>query len=145
VHGSRPEAILIATVMIGTAQAVLNVPDRLLPFYRGKMDEFEQRVRPRLSQGDESLADEFPFAVSRNRASDPAKSAALFRSIPTRNRAETHRKAYDALLLVPVHIDNIHVPTVARENSLGIDVDSEYAALLKRTCNAYTARFASES
>jgi hypothetical protein len=35
-HDKRPEAVKVATVMIGTAQRVLNVPDRIKPFFRGQ-------------------------------------------------------------------------------------------------------------
>jgi len=49
--------------------------------------------------------------------------------------------AYDYVLLVPVFIDNVHPPRVARDNALGIDVDGEYRMMLDRICKAYTARW----
>jgi len=42
---------------------------------------------------------------------------------------------------VPVFIDNVYPPRVARDNALGIDVDAEYRAMLDRICKAYTARW----
>jgi hypothetical protein len=49
--------------------------------------------------------------------------------------------AYDYVLLVPVFIDNVCPPRVARDNALGIDVDAEYRSMLDRICKAYTARW----
>jgi hypothetical protein len=141
VHGVRPEALLIATVLIGLAERVLNIPDQVHKFYRDREDEFEAVVRPRLSSGDESLFREFSWAVSKNTATDPSKTLELFRTLPTRGSAQTYLAAYDSVLLIPVRIDNVSPPSVARENSLGISVDTEYQSFLDRTCRAYTARW----
>lgn len=141
VQGARPEAITIATVLIGVSPRYLNIPDRVRGFYRGREDEFNEKILPRLSSGDESLFEEFDWAVSSNRPNEPKSTAALFQSLPTRGSAQTHKVAYDSVLLVPVFIDNVHPPFIPRPNSLGIDVDAEYEALLHRTCAAYTARW----
>jgi hypothetical protein len=138
-HRNRPDAILIATVLIGLAENVLNVPDRVKPFVSS--EEFTGRVLPRLSSGDDSLWNEFPQAVSRNRPADPERTATKFRELPTRPPGRTDLVAYDYVLLVPVLIDNVHPPRVARDNSLGIDVDAEYRTMLDRICKAYTARW----
>lgn len=140
-HDARPEGIVIATVLVGTARRYLNVPDRLHPFFRGREDEFEERILPRLSTGDESLFEEFPFAVSTNSPQQPAKTVELLRTLPVRGAAQTHVAGYDGLILVPVHVDNVSAPRVHRSNDLGIDVDAEYHALLGRVCSAYTARW----
>ena len=55
VQGARPEALLIATVLIGLADRVLNIPDQVHKFYRDREDEFDEKVLPRLSSGDETL------------------------------------------------------------------------------------------
>lgn len=141
IQDERPEALLIATVLIGLADRVLNIPDQVHKFYRGREEEFDRVVRPRLSTGDASLFDDFPWAISRNRASDPEKTLRLFRTLPTRGSAQTHLRAYDSVLLVPVRIDNVNPPELPRPNALGIDVDAEYAEFLERTCKAYTARW----
>lgn len=141
VQGARPQAILIATVLVGLADRVLNVPDHVHKFFRDRQDEFERHVRPRLSSGDESLFSDFSWAISTNRPSDPAKTVALFRTLPVRGPAETHLTAYDSVLIVPVLIDNVHPPELPRPNDLGIDVDAEYAEFIGKTCRAYTARF----
>lgn len=141
VQGARPEAITIATVLIGISPRFLNIPDGVRKFYRGREEEFDEKVLPRLSSGDESLFAEFDWAVSPNRANEPMSTAALFQSLPTRGSAQTHLVAYDSVLLVPVFIDNVHAPYIPRPNTLGIDVDAEYEALLHRTCAAYTARW----
>src|SRR3990172_143057 len=50
-HASRPEAVLIATILVGIAERVLNVPDRIKPL----AVDFDRMVRPRLSTGDSGL------------------------------------------------------------------------------------------
>jgi hypothetical protein len=137
-HHRRPEAILIATVLIGVSARYLNIPDRV-KLLAG--DSFTTDVLPRLSSGDESLWSDFPLAVSTNRPSDAAKSFKKFRELPIRAPARTDIAAYDFVLLVPVRIDNVSPPEVARENNLGVDVDAEYAAMLDKICKAYTARW----
>lgn len=141
VQGARPQAIVVGTVLIGTALQVLNVPDRLHPYFRDREEEFETKVRPRLSSGDESLLTEFAHSISPNAPNDAPRSVAHFRELPTRGVAETHKVGYDSLLLVPVHVDNVHAPSVQRDNALGVDVDAEYQSFLDRTCAAYTARW----
>lgn len=140
-HRVKSEAVLVATVVVGTAEKVLNVPDKLKSFFAKQGSEFETRVLPRLSKGDASLWTEFGWAVSKNRPDEPAKTIEKFRQLPVRQPAHTHQAAYDYLLFVPVHIDNVNPPYVDRSNGLGIDVDSEYAAMLERICRAYTARW----
>lgn len=141
VQGARPEALLIATVLIGLADRVLNIPDQVHKFFRDREGEFERDVLPRLSSGDESLFSQFSWAISSNRPSDPARTLELFRTLPTRGSAQTHLVAYDSVLLVPVSIDNVHPPELPRPNPLGVDVDAEYRECIRRTCQAYTARW----
>ena len=141
VQGERPEALVIATVLIGMAERVLNIPDQVHKFYRGREDVFDRDVRPRLSSGDETLFEEFNWAISRNRPKEPEKTLELFRTLPTRGSAQTHLTAFDSVLLVPVWIDNVHPPGVPRPNGLGINIDAEYADSIERTCKAYTARW----
>jgi hypothetical protein len=138
-HNKRPDAILIATVLVGMSRDVLNVPDRVKPFL--DKAEFEERVLPRLSAGDSTLWDEFPRAISRNRAGDPAKTIEKFRQLPTRPPARTDQIAYDYVLLVPVNIDNVNPPRIAKDNDVGIDPDAEYQAMLEKICRAYKARW----
>lgn len=141
VQGERPEALLIATVLVGLAERVLNIPDQVHKFYRGREDRFDAEVRPRLSTGDQTLFEEFRWAISENRPRDPEKTVEMFRTLPTRGTAQTHLVAYDSVLLVPVWIDNVSPPSLPRPNPLGIDIDAEYKALIERTCRAYTARW----
>jgi len=138
-HQKKPDAILVATVLVGLAENVLNVPDRVKPFMQP--EEFVRRVLPRLSSGDDTLWDEFRHAVSRNRPRDPERTVKKFRELPTRPPGRTDLVAYDYVLLVPVFIDNVYPPRVARDNALGIDVDAEYRTMLDRICKAYTARW----
>ena len=141
VHGARPEAIVVATVLIGVSQRVLNIPDQVHKFFRDREDEFNENVLPRLSSGDASLWEEFNWAISSNSVSDARKTVEMFRTLPTRGSGHTHVQGYDFVLLVPVKIDNVSPPSVNRDNTLGIDVDAEYKHLLERICSAYTARW----
>ena len=138
-HEKRPEAILVATVLVGLAEKVLNVPDRIKPFLPSH--EFEERVLPRLSTGDQTLWDEFPHAISRNRPPDPQRTVDKFRELPTRAPGRTDLVAYDYVLLVPVFVDNVQPARLARDNTLGLDLDANYQAMLDRICRAYTARW----
>jgi hypothetical protein len=138
-HQKKPDAILVATILVGLAEKVLNVPDRVKPFV--PPDEFDGRVLPRLSSGDDTLWDEFPHAVSFNRPHDPRRTVEKFLELPTRPPGRTDLVAYDYVLLVPVFIDNVGPPRVVRDNTLGIDLDAEYHTMLDRICRAYTARW----
>jgi hypothetical protein len=140
-HRNRPDAVLVATVLVGLCEQVLNVPDKVKPFVAAVNGDFESQVLPRLSSGDASLWEEFPFAVSHNRPAEPAQTVEKFRELPTRPPARTDLVAYDHVLLVPVYIDNVNPPRIARDNKLGIDVDGEYEAMLEKICRAYTARW----
>ena len=141
IHGARPEALIVATVLIGLAERVLNIPDQVHKFYRDREEEFNADVWPRLSSGDPSLWREFSWAVSHNRAGDPGKTAELFRTLPTRKPGHTHVEGYDSVLLVPVIIDNVNPPALPRPNPLGIDPDADYHGALKQMCAAYRARW----
>lgn len=138
-HQKKPDAILVATVLVGLAEKVLNVPDRVKPFL--SPTRFVRRIQPQLSSGDNTLWDKFPRAVSLNRPLDAARTVKKFRELPIRPPGRTDLIAYDYVLLVPVFIDNVNPPRVARENSLGIDIDAEYGVMLDRICKAYTARW----
>lgn len=140
-HKVKPEAVLVATIMIGTAERVLNVPDKVKPTYKDRPREFENKVVSRLSSGDQSLWKEFSWAVSVNRIGDPQKTLEKFRTLPQRQPGHTHVVGYDFVLFVPMYIDNVNPPCVARSNSLGIDVDKQYQAMLQQICKAYQARW----
>lgn len=141
INSARPEALLVATVLVGLATRVLNIPDKVHPFFRDREQDFQDLVRTRLSSGDESLWTEFNWGISKNTKNDPQLTCDLLRSIPTRDAAHTHIKGYDFLLIAPVLIDNVNPPTLPRPNSLNIDVDAEYQRMLKQMCAAYTARW----
>lgn len=138
-YRKSPDAILVATVLIGLSEKVLNVPDRVRPFLAPQ--RFERRILPRFSTGDQTLWREFPNAVSRNRPGDAQRTVSKFRALPTRPPGRTDLVAYDYVLLVPVFIDNVNPPQLARDNGLGIDIDQEYRNMLDRICRAYMARW----
>ncbi|MGH7949929.1 MAG: hypothetical protein ACREQF_11930 [Candidatus Binataceae bacterium] len=136
-HRVKPEAVLVATVIIGLADRVLNVPDRISPFYKN----FAKRIRPRLSKGDLKLWAEFPRAISENKPDDPIKTTQKFRQLKIRPAGHTHEIGYDYLLLIPAFVDNVNPPSLPRSNALGIDVNSEYQKMLDQICKAYRVRF----
>jgi hypothetical protein len=143
-HHAKAEAILVATVIIGVADRVLNVPDRVKPLYRDRAAEFDGKILPRLSSGDETLWEQFAWAASINRAGDPAKTAEKFRKLPTRPPGHTHVVGYDYVLLFPAFIDNVKPPYIPKPEdplSLGIDVEHDYTVMLEAVCKAYTARW----
>ena len=140
-HKERPEAILVATVMIGMAERVLNVPDRIKPFYKQRKEEFETTVVPRFSTGDQGLWSDFRDAISVNRSSDPNSTLQKFRELPIRDPAHVEMVGYDFLLLVPVYIDNVNQPYLPTSNPLGIDVEGDYRAMLNSVCEAYRIRW----
>lgn len=141
IYSARPEALVIATVLVGLADKVLNIPDQVHKFFRGREEYFAKKVLPRLSSGDATLWNEFDWAVSDNSETDPARTVDLFRTLPTRKPGHTHVEGYDYVLLVPVNIDNVNPPTLPRPNPLGIDVDADYQRMLEQICSAYTARW----
>jgi hypothetical protein len=142
IQRARSEAVTVATVLVGLAERVINVPDRLHPLYKKRESEFVSDVLPRLSKGDQSLWDDFDFAVSENRVNDPKGTVKYFKDrLGVRNPAHTHATGYDYLMLVPVMIDNVNPPILPRPNPLGIDVDAEYKTMLDTICKAYTARW----
>jgi hypothetical protein len=136
----KPEAILVATVLIGLSQRVLNVPDRIGPLYKGRAAAFK-KLTHRFSTGDQRLWTQFPSAVSTNRSNDPQKTVEKCRGLPRRPPGQTHVTGYDYILLVPVLIDNVNPPSLARDNPLGIDIDRDYAEMLEAICKAYRVRW----
>ncbi len=144
IHHAKAEAVLVATVIIGVADRVLNVPDRVKPLYRKRLAEFNNKILPRLSSGDQTLWEQFAWAVSINRPGDSTRTVAKFRQLPTRPPGHTHVVGYDYLFLVPAFIDNVNPPYIPEPGdplSLGIDVLHEYNAMLEAICKAYTARW----
>jgi hypothetical protein len=131
----------VATVIVGVAERLFNVPDKIKPFFKNRKKRFQTKVLPRLSTGDVTLWDDFDWAISPNRPDDPVKTIAKFRQLPKRQPGLTHIVGYVYVLLVPMHIDNVDPPYIPRPNRLGIDVDEEYQAMLAQLCKAYSARW----
>lgn len=138
----KPEAVMIATVLVGVSERVLNIPDIVKRYFDEDETAFNQNLVPRLSKGDSTLWTQYRRGVSVNKPSDALKTVEYFQKrLAARNPALTHEPGYDYVLLVPVHIDNVTPPQLARENTVGIDVDKEYQAMLSLVCKAYTARW----
>lgn len=140
-HSLQSEIIMGATVMVGTADRVLNIPDGVKSRFKSKPEEFEKNVLPRLSSGDQKLWQEFPDDVSHNKPGHTLKTINKFKELPTRPIGHTHVIGYDNLLFIPVFIDNVNPPHIARENDLGINIDAEYQKMLERICVAYRTRW----
>jgi hypothetical protein len=141
IHGVKKEAIIVATILVGLADRFLNIPDQVKKRYKHQARKFEEKILPRLSSGDQSLWKEFNWAISKNRTDDPRTTVEHFLKLPRRNPAYTHEAGYDYVLIVPVCIDNVNLPELPRPNSLNIDIDKEYHAMLEVICKAYTARW----
>ena len=141
VHRVKPECIVVATVLVGTALTVLNVPDHVKKRYRSESGRFNSEILPRLSKGDQLLWRDFAFAVSHNRENDPEKTISAFRSLPTRAPGYTHALGHDFVLLVLVFIDNVNPPRIDRHNAFGINIDEDYRKMLDTICHAYVARW----
>jgi hypothetical protein len=140
-HGIKSEIIMGATIMVGMAERVLNIPDGVKSHFKKKAREFQDTVVPRLSSGDQKLLDDFPEDISENRVNDPALTIKKFQALPTRKIGHTHVKGYDNILFIPVFIDNVNPPYLARENNLGIDIDAGYQKMLENICVAYRTRW----
>ncbi|MCA1814541.1 MAG: hypothetical protein LC624_11425 [Halobacteriales archaeon] len=145
-------AVIAATVMIGLAPKVLNVPDRIMPRYyaqtemngrvarRFDAERFEREVLSRIHAHDAKLWSDFPEAVSYNTPQDIETTIAKFATLPIRPVTRA-TPGLDALLLVPVMYDNVNTPTVGRQNRFGLDVDVAYARFLERIASAYVANW----
>ena len=133
----RPEAVLAAVIVVGFAERVLNVPDRV----KALAEDFDGDVAHRLGTGDPTLWDEFPRAISQNKPDDAQKTIAKFRTLPTRTHARTHEIGLDWLLIVPVHVDNVNPPRLLDSSESGIDVEADYRRMIAHLCKAYTARW----
>jgi hypothetical protein len=141
IHRVKPDTIIVATVLVGLASRVLNIPDGVKKMYKKKMAEFNRKVLPRLSKGDRRLWNDFDYAVSENKPDDAQKTVEKFSTLPTRQPAQTHIVGYDYVLLVPILIDNVNPPELPSPNALGIDLAHDYAEMLATICTAYTARW----
>lgn len=136
-HAVRSQAVIVATVLVGVSSRYLNVADEI----KKRVSNFDRKVLPRLSSGDEKLWKDFPYAVSNNGPHDAERTLAKLRQLAVRDPGLTHERGFDYLLLVPVHIDNVNPASIARDNPYGIDFDKDYALMLKTICAAYRARW----
>lgn len=142
-HHHHPKTIVVATVLVGTCLQVLNIPDCVKKDPRYTPEEFQSKIVPRLSSGDQTLWDEFSRCVSQNTPADPLATVNLFRGLPTRELADAHtgRPGIDYLLLVPVAIDNVNPPRLG--TLAGIDPCAAYDDMIEHICRAYRARWRS--
>lgn len=81
-HRAKSETALVATVIVSVAERVLNVPDKVKPLCKKKPGNFESGVLPRLSSGDQTLWEEFDWAISSNRPYDPENTIEKFHELP---------------------------------------------------------------
>lgn len=141
IHRTKAESIIVATVLVGTATRVLNVPDHVKKAFKKDPRRFEAEVVPRLSRGDATLWTDFDYAVSVNRPDDAASTIAAFNRLPRRQPGHTHVMGFDFVMIVPVFIDNVNPPALCRQNGFGIDIDATYERMLATVCRAYEARW----
>lgn len=145
-HANNPNTIIVATVLIGTCERVLNVPDGVKAEARRLWPEeeegFNKLVRPRLSTGDQALWKEFEYCISNNQPAAPYNTIKLFRELPLRKVAETYKPGLDFLLLVPVAIDNVNPPRVDDEFA-NIHPTTAYEEMIQHICYVYNIRWRS--
>ncbi|WP_157376643.1 hypothetical protein [Burkholderia ubonensis] len=135
-HAANPRTIVVATLLVGTCERVLNVPDCVAKHNKGN---FEERIRPRLSTGDDNLWRDFSSCVSENKVADATKTIEMFRQLPVRAGAHTHLAALDYLLIAPVRIDNVNPPCLALD--MGIDPIHDYNQMIRHICRLYDLRW----
>jgi len=141
VQAKKPEVVIVGSVLIGTADRVLNVPDRVKRGCRLLGIDFDTDVLPRLSTGDQTLWDVIPESASKNAANAAEKTYQKMSSLPVKPHGRTHEQGFDALFLAPVFVNNVDPPYVDRKNGFGLDVDWSYDHGVERICKAYTARW----
>jgi hypothetical protein len=123
-HHAKAEAVLVATVIVRVAERVLNVPEGIKPRFKKRPGEFAARIVPRLSSGDQSLWEEFDFAISTNRPNEPAITVSKFQQLRRRPPGHTHVVGYDYVLLVPAFINAVpllHAQQCGRHSSPSLD------------------------
>lgn len=141
-HREQPDAIFVATALVGVSPRYLNVNDGVKKCCKiWGTDRFGTEVLRRLSTGDQTLWDDFPEHISPNKPGDPEHTVAQFQGLPTRNKTQTHRAGYDFLLIIPVDIDNVNPPKLCPPGTLGIDAMADYNAMIQHVCGTYTMRF----
>jgi hypothetical protein len=134
-----PNVIVGATVMVGTAPRMLNVPDGIKKLYKSKPGRFERDVVSRMKKHNPLLWEKFKDFVSPNQPEHIAHSFHVLMSTVVKRRSPGNRNAvgYDAFLVVPVFYDNVNVARVVRDNPYGIDVDQEYRKFIERISDDY--------
>lgn len=135
-HRANPKTIIAATVMVGTCDRVLNIPDCVAKLHKST---FPSDILPRLSTGDEDLWENFEMCTSENKPDDHKKTIALFRQLPVRGVSDTHLAALDFVLIAPIAIDNVNPPRW--DKSIGIDAEFDYHRMIQHMCRLYTLRW----
>ncbi len=135
----KPEAIALGHVLVGTGIQYVNIPDAVKRKCQILEIDFDCDVLPRLSSGDQKLWEE--FGTKPNSVDAATKTIEMMRTLPVKEKGFTHELGFDFLLIEPVFVDNINPPRVERENPFGINIDTQYEEMLKRTCRAYTSRW----
>jgi hypothetical protein len=152
-----PQIVLAGTVMIGLCEKVLNIPDHIRKTYKlpkisksgRQMSEynearFENEILSRVRNHDQKLWDDFQYAISYNTPGDIRQTLSKFRTLPIRQKGDPDSIGFDALLLVPVYYNNVDPARVARDNTLGMEVDKDYAAFIQAIAAAYEDRYGNQ-
>lgn len=140
-----PNVIVGATVMVGTAPKVLNVPDGVKKLFKSDPAKFERKVVSRMKKHDPRLWSDFKEFVSLNQPSHIVNSFHVLLSTVVKRRSPDNRnvEGYDAFLVVPVFYDNVNKARVVRDNPYGIDVDKEYRRFIQRIADDYKQLYGS--
>lgn len=138
-HAKNPLTIVGATLVVGVCKNVLNVPDCVKREAKRRNLDFDAQVRPRLSSGDATLWQDFADCVSKNKEDDALKTVEMFKALPVRPIAQSHEKALDFMLFIPVVIDNVNPPRLGGIDN--IDPVADYRAMIGHICRAYKIRW----
>lgn len=138
-HAKNPLAIVVATLMVGVCEKVLNVPDGVKSTAKARGLDFDAEVLPRLRSNDQTLWQDFPNNVSSNKNDDPEKTVEKFRRLPVRGIADTYYPGLDFLLIIPAEIDNVNPPRLSRIGN--IDPVADYNVMIRHICEAYKVRW----
>ncbi len=77
VQGARPEALLIATVLVGLADRVLNIPDHVHKFFRDRDEEFTRNVRRASQRATNHFSTNFRGPSARTDPKTPPKPSSF--------------------------------------------------------------------
>jgi len=137
-HAKDPRTIVVATLLVGLGPRYLNVADQVKKACKHRKLNFNSKILPRLSTGDQRLWTDFDDCVSPNEPGDARDTIKMFKTLPVRLLSNTHEEALDFLLIIPVRINNVDAPQLGRVR--GINAQADFKRMINHICKAYATR-----